>query len=157
MSEDMNIRRDRMRFVKNTLSSRLTLIVFNVLYFISVYKSDVGNYYYTMLIGGSIIYNLVFMLITFLCSEGVKNYKSAYSYVLIALGALQIVRIFIIPTQAHGAYVAGKRVMENAQFIRTVVYLSASAALLFAGAAVNLIRTAMLIGHIKSLEAGVRG
>ena len=47
MNEDRFIQRDRMRFTKNTLSSGLALlaILFNVLYFVSIYKSDVGSYY----------------------------------------------------------------------------------------------------------------
>ena len=81
MTQEMNdreIRTDRMRYVKNTVSSRLCIlgIVLNVLYFISIYKSDVGSWYYQILVGGSIVYNLLFMLITFLASEGVKNYKN---------------------------------------------------------------------------------
>ena len=79
-----------MRFTKNTQSSRLALlaILFDVLFFVSVYKSDVENYYYTILIGASIIYNLVFLLATFLASEGVKNYKTGYSWLMIGLGAI---------------------------------------------------------------------
>ena len=59
MNEDKLIQRDRMRFTKNTLSSGLALlaILFNVLYFVSIYKSDVGTYYYSILVGASIIYN----------------------------------------------------------------------------------------------------
>lgn len=50
MSDDRTIERDRMRFTRNTLSSNLVLlaILFNVFYFINIYKSDinhvVGNY-----------------------------------------------------------------------------------------------------------------
>ena len=46
MNEDKLIQRDRMRFTKNTLSSSLALlaILFNVLYFVSIYRSDVGSY-----------------------------------------------------------------------------------------------------------------
>ena len=45
MNEE-NIKLDRMRYTKNTTSSRLAIlaIVFDVLFFISLYKSDVGNY-----------------------------------------------------------------------------------------------------------------
>lgn len=77
-SEERTIQRDRMRFIKNSLASNLALlgIVLNVFYFVSLYKSDVGTYYYNILIGASIVYNLVFMLAVFLSSEGVKNYNS---------------------------------------------------------------------------------
>ena len=54
---DRDIRTDRMRYVKNTSSSRLCYlaILLNVLYFISIYKSDVGSWYYQILVGGSIV------------------------------------------------------------------------------------------------------
>ena len=105
MSDAIATRIDRMRYTKNTASSRLALlaIVFDILFFISIYKSDVGTYYYTITIGASIIYNLVFLLAAFLCSEGVKNYRIGYSWARIVLGIVQIARIFILPMNAHGA------------------------------------------------------
>ena len=49
-----------MRFIKNSLSSSLAIlgILFDVLYFVSIYQSDVDVYYYNILIGASIVYNL---------------------------------------------------------------------------------------------------
>ena len=155
MSEERTTQLDRMRFTKNTSSSRLALlaIVFDVLFFISLYKSDVGTYYYTILIGASIIYNLVFLLATFLCSEGVKNYQTPYSWLMVVLGVIQIVRIFIYPVSAHQAVINGAAVMGDGQFIRMIVYLTASAACLFAGAVINLKKSRDLNAHIASLQA----
>jgi hypothetical protein len=70
-AEKKQIQLDRMRFNKNTLGSRLVYlaILFNVFYFVSVYESDVGTWYYQALIGVSIVYNLVFMLVAFLASD----------------------------------------------------------------------------------------
>lgn len=156
-AEDRTIQRDRMRFIKNSLSSNLAIlgILFDVFYFVSIYKSDVDTYYYNILIGASIVYNLVFMLAVFLASEGVKNYKKNYSYLLAAIGALQIARIFIIPMRAHAAttLVNGETVvvMQDAQFIRVLAYLLASAACLVAAAVVNFIRCSELEAHLKSL------
>ena len=155
-AEERTIQRDRMRFIKNSLSSNLAIlgILFDVFYFVSIYKSDVNTYYYNILIGASIVYNLVFMLAVFLSSEGVKNYKRNYSYLLAAIGALQIVRIFIIPVRAHAAatLVNGENVvvMQDGQFIRVLVYLIASAACLLAAAVVNFIRCGELDAHLKS-------
>ena len=89
MEEKKRIQLDRMRYTKNVLSSRLTYlaILFDVLYFVSIFSSDVGSWYYKMLVGGSIVYNLVFMLMAFLASEGVKAYKQSYAWLLLALGA----------------------------------------------------------------------
>ena len=157
-AEDRTIQRDRMRFIKNSLSSNLAIlgILFNVFYFVSIYKSDVDTYYYSYIIGISIVYNLVFMLAVFLSSEGVKNYKKNYSYLLVVIGAVQIVRIFIIPMQAHSAAtVSGDPavVMQDAQFIRVLIYLIASGACLVASAVVNFIRCNELQAHLKTLEA----
>ncbi len=155
MNDALATRIDRMRYTKNTASSRLALlaIVFDILFFISLYKSDVGNYYYTILIGASIIYNLVFLLTAFLCSEGVKNYRTGYSWVMIGLGIVQIVRIFILPADAHRTLMNEVPVMGNAQFIRVVIYLAASAVCLFAGAIVNLKKSRQLAKYTASLQA----
>lgn len=159
MTEAMNdreIRLDRMRFVKNTVSSRLCYlaILFNVLYFISIYKSDVASWYYQILVGGSIVYNLLFMLMTFLASEGVKNYQKNYSALLIALGIGQIVRVFILPMQAHQAVVKVSGVetvvMQSPQFIRVIVYLVGSAVCLIAAAVINLNKSRALDAHIAA-------
>ncbi|MBR4457686.1 MAG: hypothetical protein IKS31_01875 [Clostridia bacterium] len=99
---DERIVMDRMRYTKNTASARFAYlaILFNVLFFVSIYKTNDRNYY-NILMGASIVFNLVFMLLTFLASEGVKNYKRGFSRLLIFLAILQIVRIFIFPVQMH--------------------------------------------------------
>lgn len=158
MTEERTIKLDRLRYTKNTASSRLVYlaILLDVFFFVSIYKSDVGSYYYNILIGASILYNLIFMLAAFLASEGVKNYKKGYTWLLMALGALQVARIFIIPVQAHAATITIKKVsyqvMENGQFIRVTLYLALSALCLFAAAVINLQKSNALASHIASLE-----
>ena len=158
-AEERTIQRDRMRFINNSLASNLAIlgILFDVLYFVSICKSDVDTWYYTILIGASIVYNLIFMLAAFLSSEGVKNYKKHYSYLLAVLGVVQVARIFIIPARAHAAetIVNGETVavMQDGQFYRVAAYLILSAACLIAAAAVNLIRCRELAEHLKTLEA----
>ena len=159
MNEDQNIRLDRMRYTKKTLASGLALlaILFDVFFFISIYESNVGSWYYNILIGASILYNLIFLLAAFLCSEGIKNYEISYAYMMIVLGIIQIVRIFIYPVTAHGTTVmiqdAAVQVMKNGQFVRCVFYLVASAACLFAGAVVGASRARALKAHIASLNS----
>ena len=160
-SEERDIQLDRMRFTKNTAASRFAIlaIVFDVLFFICLYESDVqhqvGDFYYKARIGASIICNLLFMLITFLCSEGVKNYKTTYAYVLLGLGVLQIVRIFLTPTIAHGTdFTVGemtKKVMETPQYIREVIYLALSAASCFLAGVIGISKARKLEKHIASL------
>ena len=156
---DRELQLDRMRYVKNTASSRLCYlaILLNVFYFVSIYKSDVGSWYYQILIGASIVYNLLFMLMAFLASEGVKNYQASYSKLLYGLGAGQIARIFILPLQAHQAMVkmggAEVPVMGNGQFIRVIIYLAGSAACLLIAGVINQSKCTALAGHLKTLEA----
>lgn len=171
MIDELTTQTDRMRYTKNTASSRMALlaIVFDVLFFVSIYKSDVGTYYYTILIGASIIYNLVFMLAAFLCSEGVKNYKKGYSWVLILLAVLQIARIFILPVKMHTAVngapietsiqilsmhfnvTMDNLVMGDWQFIRVCFYLIASAFCLFRAAMINIRKSNALAAHLENL------
>lgn len=162
-SNENMIKRDRLRFQKNKLSANLTLlaIVLNALYFVSIYKTDVGDYYYTFLIGISVVYNLLFMLIAFLSSEGVKAYKVGYSYVLMGLGAGQIARIFIIPLQAKNATLVVNGVeaaaMENSHFIRLCAYLAASAVLCIAAGIINLSKAQMLAHRYDEIERMEKG
>ncbi|MCR5824942.1 MAG: hypothetical protein K6G54_00095 [Oscillospiraceae bacterium] len=158
MNEEKTIQLDRMRYTKNKFSSGFALlaILFDVFFFISVYGSDVGSWYYTILVGASILYNLIFMLAAFLSSEGVKNYKLGYSYLMIVLGVIQIVRIFIYPMRAHAATVMVQdvpvAVMGDGQFIRLIVYLVLSAACLFIGAVVGIQRSRALSAHLATLD-----
>lgn len=153
------IKKDRLRFTKNSLSSSLTYlaILFDVFYFVSIYKSDIGNYYYNWLVGSSIIVNLLFLLAGFLCSEGVKNYHFGYSVTLIVLAVIQIVRIFIIPLKAHSATVkvgeVEEIVMGNAQFTRILIYLIASAALCFIAGVVGIYKSTTLKNYMKEIDA----
>ena len=157
------IKKDRLRYSKNKLSSNLTLlsIVFNALYFVSIYKSDVGSYYYTFLIGISVIYNLLFMLIAFLSSEGVKSYKLNYSFVLLGLGVGQIIRIFILPMSAHNATITlgetTQQVMDDGQFMRVCIYLAVSAVLCIMAGVIAFIKTRTLTSYQAELDKKAKG
>ncbi len=119
-------KRDLLRYKKNSTAAILTYcaIIFDCLFFISVYSSDFGStlinnesktvVFYQWLIGISVVYNLLFLLAGFLASEGVKNYKVGYSYLLIILGVIQIARIFIIP--AIAAYGGAQQMFESGIF-----------------------------------------
>ena len=153
-----DVKKDRLRYTKNKLSSTLAIlaIVFDALYFISLYSSDVGKYFYTYVIGASIIYNLLFLLCTFLSSEGVKSYKLSYAVLLIVVGAMQIGRIFYIPMNAHSTeIIVGTEsvlAMSDGQFTRVVIYLVLSAAACIAGGIVGIIKTVTLENYKKQIN-----
>ena len=158
LDDPKQVKLDRMRYAKNALSSRLTYlaILFNVLYFVSIYESDVGSWYYSITIGASIVYNLVFMLITFLASEGVKNYKMGYSVLLLAAGALQIGRIFYLPLQAYKATVTISKVtypvMEVPQLVWVIICLGLSAACCLVAGIIGIHRSRTLAAYNASLN-----
>lgn len=158
LTEEQFIKRDRLRYTKNTASANLALlaIVFDVLFFVSIYKSNMGNYYYTLMMGISVVYNLIFMLAAFLVSEGSKNYLVQYSYLMIAIGLGQFIRIFLIPMHAHSAMIdIGDNnmvfVMGDAQFTRVVFYLAASGICCLASAVIGIIKCGQLKSHLSTL------
>lgn len=160
MTKDVSlIKKDRMRFTKNTASSTLCYIaiLFNVLYFANIYSTDVGNYYYSITIGMSVVYNLLFLLFTFLCSEGVKNYSKGYSILLLVIGAMQIVRIFEIPMKAHNTEISlsnvSVQVMDDKQFAIVIIFLVISAVCCIAAGVIGLIKTITLENYKK--ESGL--
>ena len=149
-----------MRFVKNTACANLCYLALlaDVLYFVLLYKQDVSTYYYTIQIGASVVYNLLFMLIVFLASEAVKNYDKNFSIVLLLVGIMQVVRIFVIPTQAHNTTIVinevESTVMDSGTYTLALVYLLISAVALIASAAINYMKCTALEAHMKSLESG---
>ena len=163
-NEVYNVKKDRLRFTKNKLSSNLILlaIVADALYFVSIYSSDVGSYYYKIFIGASIVYNLVFMLAAFLSAEGVKSYKIGYAYTSIVLGGLQVARIFYIPTNAWNEpnpVVDAKTptVMTDGQFWYTTICLCVSAALLVLAGIIGIVKTTTLNSYQAELDEKQEG
>ena len=154
---DPELKKDRLRYTKNTTSATLAYvaILFNVFYFVSIYSSDVGNYYYTKTIGFSVICNLLFLLATFLCSEGVKNYKFGYALAFIVLGLFQLIRIISIPLDAHSKVISLNgsqvKVMDDQQFIWVCLCLVCSALACFAAAAIGLNKTKILRDYEKKI------
>lgn len=153
---DVNtIKKDRLRYTKNKLSANLAYvgILFDVLYFVSIYGSDVNDYYYTITIGFSVVYNLVFLLSVFLSSEGVKNYKLNYSWFVMVVGALQFVRILGLPTMAHKAMttIAGEQVtvMNDKQFAYVVLCLVLSGVACIASGLIGIYKAQVLTNYKK--------
>lgn len=152
------VKSDRMRYTKDKRAANLVLaaIVFDCLYFVSIYKSDVGSYYYNWQIGASIIYNLLFLLTAFLASEGVKNRKHGYTGILLGIGLMQIIRIFYLPAQAHSAFVtiSGEEVgvMGDRQYLYVVVCLIASAVCCVAAALISYVNNKNLAEHMRAIE-----
>lgn len=156
MARDVKeIKKDRLLYTKNKLSANLTYlaILFGVLYFVNIYQSDVNTYYYTITIGLSVVYNLIFLLAAFLSSEGLKNYKISYGYTIIVVGVLQVARIWGIPRMAHNAIelVDGEEilVMGNGQYQYCVIMLLLSAACCIIAGVVGIYKSVTLDKYKK--------
>lgn len=158
MTQDNAVKKDRMRYTKDKLSANLLLlaIVADVLYFVNLYQTDVGSYFYTWQIGASVVYNLIFLLAVFLASEGVKNRLNTYLPVMLAAGIMQFVRIFYIPMQARNAVIAiGDQqipVMENGQFTYMTVCLIVSGVLILIACVTSFINNKTLAAYMNSLQ-----
>lgn len=156
--EDKRIKLDRMLYTNDSRSSTLAIlaIVFNALYFVAVYQTDVDRFYYVWQIGASIIYNLVFMLVTFLCSQGVLSRNVRYVPAMIIVGVLQICRIFYLPKMFHDlVYTVGEqelRAMTDGKYTFCVVMLALSAACLLLGAMNSYVNCTKLESYKKSLK-----
>ena len=160
MRNNIDIKRDRLRYTKNSSSATqaYVAILFNVFYFISIYSYNeyAGQFYYSKNIGFSVVSNLLFLLVSFLASEGVKNYKMGYCIAFIPLGAFQLLRIVEIPLKDHNYRFllngSMTRVMNDKQFIFVCVCLCCSALACFATAITGIRKTKMLREYEKTLS-----
>ncbi|MGN0805472.1 MAG: hypothetical protein ACI4MC_00415 [Candidatus Coproplasma sp.] len=152
---------DILRYKKNKLPANLALLalVFNILYFTLLYTIHTTEMY-TLVVGISVIVNLLVLLGGFYASEGIKSYNKKNCILLLVLGAAQIVRIFIYPLQGlSGNWMAG-----NAYFgaIMTpasngtllIIYLAGSAACFIASAVLGYININKRDAHLKKVESG---
>ncbi len=156
--EDRQIKNDRMRYTKDKLSANLVMvaIVLDALYFVSIYQTDVGTWYYNWIIGASVIYNLLFMLIAFLASEGVKSRKSGYTGLLVGIGLMQFIRITYLPAKAHEAQVViqevAHEVMTDGQYAYVVACLAISGVCCIAAAITSFINNKTLANYLRCAE-----
>lgn len=162
MSEDIKLTKlDRMRYTKDKLSANLILvaIVLDCLYFVSIYQSDVGSYYYTWAIGASVVYNLLFLLAAFLASESVKSRKSGYTGMLLFIGIMQFVRMAYLPAKAVKATVeisgAPVTVMGAGQYTYVLVCLALSGVCCIAAAILSFLNNKKLAGYMATIDMNV--
>ena len=75
---------------------------------------------------------------------------------MIALGVVQIIRIFFYPMRAHNAtYLAGDAmlpVMNNTQFMLSIFYLVAAAAFMIVGGLMSIRNSKTLQNYLESVE-----
>lgn len=160
LSKDISvIKKDRMRFTKNTFSSTLCYIaiLFDAFYFVFVYSinpsEDIGkSFFYSIMIGFSVLCNLLFLLFTFLASEGVKNYSKLFSVLLIVMGVIQAMRIFGIPLLGFLEILAdGSRLISPLSFVALALLLGVSSVCCIVAGVVGIIKTTTLENYKKEI------
>ena len=164
------IHSDILRYKTNKLPASLALlgIVFNCLYFCLLYGYKT-SFFSMWKIGFSVVLTLVFLLITFLASEGIKAYNKKFTIVLIVLAAVQIIRMFGLPLEAliHDTNLAegeiralgelryfGIDLNSATSYTLLIVWLAASAACLVAAAVLGYINCTKLEKFQKKIESG---
>lgn len=157
-ASDSVVKLDRMRYTKDTLSANLIIvaIVLDALYFVKLYQQDVSDFYYKWWIGASVIYNLVFMLSAFLCSESVKNRKTNMTALLVILSVMQFVRIGQIPAMARAGIITIGETVYEAMSAEThtylIVLLVASGVCLAVATVTSLLNARKLGNYMKTIE-----
>ena len=157
---------DIRRYKNNKFASLMALlaIVFNCLYFCLLYSFR-DNFFGTWRLGVSVILTLVVLLVSFLSSEGIKNYNKKFAIPLLILAAVQIIRIFGLPLEALKYDVAnaanalemryfGIDLSSAASYTIMVIWLAASAACLITSAVVGYINSVKLETFNKKIESG---
>lgn len=155
------IQNDIMRYKKNKLGSMLALLglVCGCVYFIVLYAQvKNNNFYYTWEIAFDVVYNLFFLLFTFLFSEQVKNYNSKMFPLQVIVGALQVARIFWLPLKGitNTFTVSGveSTIISAGTFIAMAVALAASGVLIIASGVIGYFRSRSVANFNKKVESG---
>lgn len=157
-ASDSVIKLDRMRYTKDSASANLILlaIVLDALYFVRLFQQDVSTYYYSWQIGAAVIYNLLFLLLAFLCSENVKNRKVNMIPLQVFLCVMQFVRITQIPAKAKDATIligdVATDVMSTGTYYFLVAMLIASGICLALATVNSLLNYKKLSDYMKTLE-----
>lgn len=160
---------DILKYKTNKLASTLALVslLFNVLYFCLLY-SFTASFFATWKIGLSVIFTLVTLLMTFLASEGIKNYNKKYTILLLVLAVVQVIRMFGLPLEAlqHDLATAkgGEIALTGGYFFTEIttgtaytmllIWLALSAAALVASAVIGYINCVKLESYNKKVESG---
>lgn len=146
------IKNDVMRYKKNKLGANLALLglVCGCAYFLVLYAQVKNeNFYYTWAIAFDVIYNLFFLLFTFLFSEQVKNYDRKLFIVQEIVGLLQIARIFWLPLTGFMA-----NAVTLGVFLAMTIALALSGVLIIASGVIGYVRSKAVENFTKQLENG---
>ncbi len=156
---------DIMRYKNNTASFWLCIlgIVCNVAMFLIIYKTT--NCTPNVQLGIDLLINVLVLLAAFLIAERTKSYNKKGAYGAIALGTVEVLRIFWIPLYYFNKYMEYLKVEDKGSYTGVIgldpngftwcciLLTAAGVSLIFAGV-ICLIKEKRLEEHLKNLEGG---
>ncbi len=156
---------DIMRYKNNTASFWLCIlaICFNVAMFLIIFKET--NCTPDFQLGIDLLVNICILLAAFLLAEKTKTYDKRGGYYTIALGIIEVLRIFWIPlkyfmnyltylgVEDKGSY-TGVIGLSTTEFIWCAVLLSCAALSLIGAGIICLTKGNRLQKHLESLKGG---
>lgn len=173
------IKTDIMRYKTNGLSFWLCIlaIIFNVAMFLIIYTSRACTPNFEL--GIDLLVNVIFMLAAFLTAEKTKAYNKKAGFVAVAIGVIQVARIFWIPLKYYNLWVKWSQDvavikeqllnqgmkpeqmapylpvmsgLSNTQFIWCVILLVLSCLSLVAAGVVAILKANKLNAHLAKLQ-----
>ncbi len=156
---------DIMRYKNNSASFWLCIlaIVCNVAMFLIIYKTT--NCTPNVQLGIDLLINVLVLLAAFLIAERTKAYNKKGAYGAIALGTVEVLRIFWIPLFYFTKYMEYLQVEDKGSYSGIIgldpngftwcciLLTAAGLSLIFAGV-ICLVRGKRLNEHLKNLEGG---
>lgn len=136
---------EKMKYKNDSLAYLLILLglVVNVVYFVIFYEVN-NQFLYSIKIGISVLYNLIFLLSVFLSAENIKKYNRKYAVFTCIIGLMQFVRIFAYLSEVNAAGVfAGNKHMV------LVILLIISGVLLILGSIVSIVNSTILKSFVE--------
>lgn len=151
-----------LRYTKNSGSFWLCMLAIatDVLYFTGAFSPIMAGVPFEVgfVIAIDVIINILFMLFTFLCAEKLKAYQINWSYVALAMGIAQIVRIFIVPFLSYDVIEQQQTVvkyfMDTSTKVQCIIWLALSSASLIGASYIGYIKSKQLKAYLKEIEGG---
>ena len=114
-----------MKYQSDKLSYSLCVfgIIFNVIYFVSIYTNR--SIAPDAVIGADVLINIIFMMVVFLASEKLKLYEKKWNIYALLLGIVQILRVFWLPMHYKNL-----DMLVGSKYILILLWLLSSAAVL---------------------------
>ena len=164
--EDIKV--DKMRYQANKSSywlALLSVVLLAIAGFMSITYSSFSNDANELRVNPNyqiaidIALLIIMLLATFLGAEKMKNYQKKWSIGMFVLAAINVARIFFVPTIFHNQYLnymnnidtVAPGGLPTSRYIIIVIVMVAAIALQIAGGVINYIKTTKLEKHIREL------